>query len=108
MHDAWLIRLAAEGASSVAESATGSGLPGLSAWPNPFRTSTTFRYAAPGGPDAKLYIHDASGRVVNVVAGSAGRGMWDGRGSRGERVGAGVFFCRVDGVRGVVRVVRGE
>jgi uncharacterized repeat protein (TIGR01451 family) len=69
--------------------------------PNPFSASTAIRFAVPGqGADVTLAVYDVSGRRVRTLA----RGFtpagehavaWDGSDEGGERVGAGIYFARL-------------
>lgn len=72
--------------------------------PNPFSTSATLRYTIPGSAGevpVRVRIFDLSGRLVRTLeAGSRGPGVhaiaWDGRDDAGHRLGAGIFFGRVN------------
>jgi flagellar hook assembly protein FlgD len=70
-------------------------------WPNPARDGVTLRFALPQAARARLTIHDAQGRLVRVLAdGDQPAGeqslAWDRRDGRGERVGAGLYFLRLE------------
>jgi hypothetical protein len=65
--------------------------------PNPFRPSTTIRYALAQAGEVELVIYNVAGaRVRTLVSGQqpAGRryAIWDGRDEAGRRVGDGVYF----------------
>lgn len=66
--------------------------------PNPFRASTTLRYAVPRPGPVALVIHDISGRLVRtLVDGAHETGSyalrWDARDDGGSPVGPGVYVC---------------
>jgi hypothetical protein len=70
--------------------------------PNPFVETTAIAYTVPtGGGLVEVTIYDVNGREVrNLVnerkPGGAGEAVWDGLDNRGNRVGAGVYFARLD------------
>jgi uncharacterized protein (DUF362 family) len=78
----------------------GEGL-GLACAPNPFRPTTTIRFALARPSAVDLTIHDAAGRLVRRLVGGELRGVgrhtvdWDGTDDAGRSVGTGVYFCRV-------------
>ncbi len=82
-------------------------LPGTSAalsagWPNPLRSSVSFRLDMPRAGDATVAVFDLSGRrVATLVRGSLPAGphtfTWNGRDERGGRASAGVYFVRAGG-----------
>ncbi len=74
--------------------------------PNPFRTTTSFRIAA---PVRTLAIYDVAGRLVRILHGERDYG-WDGKDDRGRPVAAGLYMARLgDGRAGAgVKVVRLE
>lgn len=88
--------------SIAGEGSAGRDETGLGAvTPNPARTDAwiSLRLAAPS--EVRLTIHDAAGRKVRSLAsgrweGGERRIRWDGRGDRGERVAAGVYFVRLE------------
>jgi hypothetical protein len=69
--------------------------------PNPFNPRTEILFAV--GPQAqrvKLLIYDVKGRLIStlldeVVPAGAHRAVWRGRGSSGEQVASGSYFCRL-------------
>ena len=69
--------------------------------PNPFHPTTTIRFDLPRRTPVSLRIYDVAGRLVrNLVEGGmleAGRHetAWNGQGESGQRVGAGLYFCRL-------------
>jgi hypothetical protein len=91
---------------------------GVRMWPNPARGAATIDLALPGDrrTDAPLAttlrLLDARGRLVRTLHdGATERGVtslaWDGRGARGESLGSGVYFLRLDSPLGtrLTRVV---
>jgi hypothetical protein len=70
--------------------------------PNPFNPTTTVRYDVPsGGGRVTLRVYDVSGRIVQTLVDavqSAGRKTvrWTGTNERGERVGTGIYFYRME------------
>jgi flagellar hook assembly protein FlgD len=73
----------------------------LGAWPSPAQRSTRIAFALPAADAGKatLRLYDSMGREVRTLGTTfaAGRNevTWDLRGSRGERVSAGVYFARL-------------
>jgi len=68
--------------------------------PNPFRGSTTVRFAIPTAGRVELTVFDVAGRrVARVLDGRLDAGshaaVWDGRDSGGSRVAAGVYLVRL-------------
>jgi dipeptidyl aminopeptidase/acylaminoacyl peptidase len=111
-------RGAAAGAPS-APAAAASGLPAVhslsTGTPNPFRASTTVRFALPAPGRADLVVFDVAGRRVRtLVSGELNAGVhapvWDGRDDAGRRVAAGVYFVRLkaDGFDATRKAVRLE
>ncbi len=69
------------------------------AGPNPFRASTTLRYAAPAAGDASITVFDVAGRAVRtLLAGPVTAGehllAWDGRDDAGRTAPPGLYLCR--------------
>ena len=82
-------------------------------FPDPFRSSTTIRYALPTAGHARLFVFDVRGRrVATLVDGFQPRGRhtltWDGRSDAGPAVASGVYFVRLESADEVssTRVVR--
>ncbi|HKQ57299.1 MAG TPA: FlgD immunoglobulin-like domain containing protein, partial [Candidatus Eisenbacteria bacterium] len=72
----------------------------LAAGPTPFRDVVTIRGTLPRAGQARLTVHDASGRQVAVLADGhleAGplRRQWDGRDPSGRRAAPGIYFVRL-------------
>jgi len=72
-------------------------------YPNPFNSVTVIRYGIPYGEVAKvkLTIYDILGRKVRTFFAGGKRGgfhqfKWDGKNSRGEKVGSGIYFYRLE------------
>jgi serine protease len=68
--------------------------------PNPFRQGTAIRFQVPLTEAVTLRIYDALGRQVrSLVDGQLPLGeyevTWDGKGERGERLSAGMYFYRL-------------
>ena len=69
--------------------------------PNPFNPSTMIGYYVHERCAVSLAVYDARGILVRRLAdGNRDEGSytaeWDGRNSRGERVGSGIYFYRLD------------
>jgi hypothetical protein len=72
--------------------------------PNPFSASAVACYETDRPTRVLLTVVDISGRTVRTLVNeekNAGthRASWDGRDSAGNLVGAGVYFCRLQGVK---------
>jgi len=70
-------------------------------YPNPFNPTTLVTYEVPApGSAVSLRIYDVAGRWVQTleegfVGGGRHTARWDGTNHNGERVGSGVYFCRL-------------
>jgi hypothetical protein len=69
-------------------------------YPNPFNPITTIGYTLPDGGHTILIVYDILGReVTELVNGFKASGsyivQWDGRDSRGQPVGSGTYFYRL-------------
>jgi hypothetical protein len=79
--------------------------------PNPMLERGVIRYALPAAGPVRITMHDVEGRQVAVLVDEPEQaaGMhavtWDGSGDSGDRVGAGVYFCRMEAA-GAVRTER--
>jgi len=70
-------------------------------YPNPFNPSTTIRYALPTRSHVRIGVYDVVGREVAVLRdGVQAEGQqevrWDGADDKGQPLGAGVYFVRLD------------
>ena len=67
--------------------------------PNPARGTTLLRFSLPMAGRARLEILDLGGRRLWQAESELGAGQhawaWDGRGTRGESAGAGLYFVRL-------------
>ena len=78
--------------------------------PNPFSPATVIGYDIPGAMRVMMRVLSVDGRVVRtLVDGYEAAGhrsvRWDGRGSDGQTVPSGVYFCRLE-AGGHVRTIR--
>ncbi len=69
--------------------------------PNPFKSTTSIGISLPGRSDVRLTVYDVSGRrVATVASGARDAGEhhfeWNGTDDAGNRVGAGVYFYRLE------------
>ena len=70
--------------------------------PNPFAGRTTIGFDLARGEHVTLRVFDVTGRVVRTLANGAEmqpgshRVEWDGRDDRGAKLGAGLYFCRLE------------
>ena len=69
--------------------------------PNPFRTTTEFRFSLPARGHARLVVYDVRGRrVAQLADGEREEGehriVWNGTDGAGERVASGVYLYRLD------------
>ncbi len=85
---------------SLARSAT--------AYPNPFRSTTSIRFVAERGGDATLEVFDLGGRLRRSIHTSVARGAaheirWDGADQAGRPVSAGAYYYRLSGAGGPMR-----
>ena len=91
-----------EAVAGVSGPAAGA-IPGrLRAWPNPFQTSVTLRFALLRAEEVDVGVYDLAGRLVRrlyhgaLVPGEQ-RFAWDGRSDRGRAVASGLYVARVRG-----------
>ncbi len=68
--------------------------------PNPFSTETTVSFTLPERGEVELAVYDVAGRrVATIFSGARGAGghdvRWNGLDDNGQRVGAGVYFVRI-------------
>jgi len=67
----------------------------VASFPNPFSARTTIRLVPNGAARAEVRVFDASGKLVRTLETKDGPFVvWDGKDSRGEEAGPGVYFCR--------------
>jgi hypothetical protein len=77
--------------------------------PNPFASETSVSFSVPTRATVDIGVYDVTGRrVATIVAGEKSAGdhsvRWSGIGDNGNRVSAGVYFCRFQaGKESVVR-----
>lgn len=69
--------------------------------PNPFNPTTTIQFALPEQTQVTLTIFDVSGRKVRTLVNESRAAnrhsvVWDGRDDRGQMVGSGVYFYKLD------------
>ncbi|MEA3409820.1 MAG: FlgD immunoglobulin-like domain containing protein, partial [Candidatus Eisenbacteria bacterium] len=70
--------------------------------PNPLRSGTAIAYDVPAsGGEVRLTVYDVAGRRVRTLVDgpqTVGRmsATWDGRDDRGNVVGSGVYYCRLE------------
>jgi hypothetical protein len=72
---------------------------GVVAYPNPFNSSVSIRFALPQTSNAVVEIYDVLGRRVRTLTeGLLAKGehslVWNGQDYRGETVATGVYLCR--------------
>ncbi len=71
-------------------------------YPNPFNPSTAIRYSVPSpGGAVRLTVYDLTGRQVRELVSEHKRpgdylAVWYGRNDRGEELGSGVYFYRLE------------
>lgn len=68
--------------------------------PTPASSEVKICYSLPKASEARLSIHDSSGRLVRKLVNARQEAgwktvSWDGRDSSGRRVASGVYFCRL-------------
>jgi len=74
--------------------------PALVVFPNPAQAAARIRFALPRSGEVRIAVSDVTGRTVReLVSGRREAGLhsvaWDGTDSRGRRLGAGVYYCRL-------------
>ena len=85
--------------------------PRLSLYPNPCRHGSTFAYGIPAPGKVQLVIYNLRGqRVRTVVNGNLEKGyyrsFWDAKDDQGQRVGSGVYYCRLSTPAGGQKLIR--
>ncbi len=74
---------------------THENVAGITSFPNPFSAATTIRFAPTGSASGGVRIFDASGKLVRTLAAAHVASVtWDGKDSRGQETGPGIYFCR--------------
>ena len=96
------------GALAVLGPSTGAGVPAV--FPNPFGARAAILFVMDAGGEARITVHDVSGRLVRAVASrrfAAGphEVIWDGRDDAGREMASGIYFVSVRSA-GVVRTQR--
>lgn len=76
--------------------------PGLTVWPNPFRSSVRVAWELPRSADGRITIYDVGGRMLRTfdVKAASGSVRWDGRNGSGRLVAAGAYYVRFEGSAG--------
>ena len=69
-------------------------------YPNPFKGSTTIKFAIPEPMRMQMAVYDVRGRLVTTLVNKKmGPGIhtatWDGTDRHGARVASGLYFCRL-------------
>ena len=69
--------------------------------PNPFAAETTVSFTVPERGNVEISVYDVAGRrVASLFSGEKDAGrydvQWNGVDDNGERVGAGIYFCRIE------------
>ncbi len=69
----------------------------LHAHPNPFQSSTTFRFDVPFDGDGEIHIYNVRARRVATLPAQAGAGAvtWDGINEQGYELASGVYFAQL-------------
>ena len=68
----------------------------LTAYPNPFNSSTVMSFSGSEGGDIKIEIFNLSGQIVKSVEakGKEGKIVWDATDALGNKVSSGIYFAR--------------
>jgi len=69
-------------------------------YPNPFNSATTIEFSIGEDCDVRLEVYNSLGKKVRTlydgeIAAGSYRVIWDARNGRGERLPAGLYFCRI-------------
>lgn len=83
-----------------AEPQSNIGQDGITAYPNPFNSAVSIRFAIVRPQHVIIEIYDMLGRKVNMLSdGFFAEGehavIWNGTNQRGDSVAAGVYLCRI-------------
>ena len=97
--ETWLIDV--DVSTEVAEAVPATAGPALRASPNPFNPAVTVRFALPARGSARVTVHDAGGRLVEVLhEGPARAGessvVWRGKDRSGADAASGIYFVRLE------------
>jgi plastocyanin len=84
------------GAGGVNETpGTRGSVAGIASYPNPFSAATTIRFAPTGSASGGVRVFDAAEKLVRTLSAAHATSVtWDGKDSRGQETGPGVYFCR--------------
>jgi hypothetical protein len=98
--DDWIYFYENTGPASAVRDPSAGAVSMLENDPNPFNPSTSIRFELRRDASLDLAVYDATGaRVVTLRRGPHAHGSysvrWNGTGANGERVGSGVYFCRL-------------
>ena len=69
---------------------------GLAVSPNPFGRRARISFSLPRAVSAELGIYSVDGRLVRTLPATSGT-VWNGADNTGNRVGRGVYYCRLEG-----------
>jgi hypothetical protein len=82
---------------------------GLAVTPNPFGQLARISFNLPRAVSAELGIYSVDGRLVRTLPATSGT-VWNGTDNTGNRVGRGVYYCRLQGpgLSMSMKLVKGE
>ena len=112
--NSWCVQAMGGAPTGVEESEAGVPVAHVlrGASPNPFNPVTVVSYGVSSDTAVRLAVYNVAGRLVRtLVDGDVEAGyhkaVWDGRNDRGEAVGSGVYFCRMEagGFDGSTKIV---
>lgn len=69
----------------------------MSAYPNPFNSTTILTLMGHNGNGIKINIYDLSGRLVRSLNATLGKATWDATNDEGIAISSGIYFARVMG-----------
>jgi gingipain R len=83
----------------------------LSGYPNPLRDSITFAYSVAEFGATELVLYNVRGQKVRtLVAGDMAKGyyrsVWNATDDNGQKVGNGIYFCRLNSPAGLVKTIK--
>jgi len=98
--DDWIYIYTNAGSPTGVQNPAASAVTLLQNHPNPFNPTTSIHFELNRNADVTLAIYDAAGTyVVTLASGPYARGphdvTWNGSDAQGNRVGSGVYFCRL-------------